>query len=208
MNIFIFIWWVVSVPLDLIAVSLSWLGSPVFALFKVTKPRTDVVKRRKKQTITLPRDYLLPIFSYVATHDNAADEWWYGMYNIDFYLKFVREWTQLDYDNSWLIRYFCRIAWIIRNPAYGFAYQVLGINYINESPEYEYVSNRLQFKIKCFTAVIFGKTLRVYNIKGDFYYSSKRKGLRCNFNLGYKAHKGFNRLMHAARFNPFRPVKN
>ena len=70
----------------------------------VSYTHLDVYKRQGKQYATFDREYLWGIFSLWATHDNAVDEGWWGLYDI----PFLANTTQADYDSSALIRYWCR----------------------------------------------------------------------------------------------------
>ncbi len=190
-----FLKWLACLPLAYASTLICWLLAPLVAVFTRREARQDVVKRQNKAIVLMDRDYLLPIFNWFTTHDNAADEWWYGMYNTDFYLKGVREWTQADYDTSWWIRYFCRLAWLYRNPAYGFAHRFLRFKRL---PGYMETRQTYQRRWCDITYIAWrnpgaGKAI---NIKGDIYLS---RGWRINFNLGYKAHKGFLNLMIADR---------
>lgn len=101
---------------------ICFLLAPLAACFVITKQRTDTVKRYGKEYRTMPRDYLQKYVYWFQTHDNAVDEWWYGVYNTDHWFAFARAWTQADYDSKRWVRWYCRLMWLWRNPAYGFHY--------------------------------------------------------------------------------------
>lgn len=146
----------------------SWVLSPITALFVFTEPRTDRVKRLDNQTLTMDRDYLIkPFFYLFQTHDNAVDEYWYGCFNKKSRFETVRNWTQKDYDSSAIIRYFCRVAWLMRNSGYGWTYLLFSIP----------VGEGFQLK-------------GIHPIWGSYYN---------DYNIGWKAHKGFPLQLYANR---------
>lgn len=111
--------WLVYFPFALAVELFCYLTNPIAALLTYREARHDWVKRLGRYEV-LQRDYLW--LSWWQTHDNAADEWWYGKYNQDHWFDFAKNWTQHDYDNSWFIRYYCRVIWLYRNNAYGWLY--------------------------------------------------------------------------------------
>jgi hypothetical protein len=42
----------------------------------------------------MPREYIVKPLYWFQTHDNAVDEWWYGVYNTTHWFSFAREWGQ------------------------------------------------------------------------------------------------------------------
>ena len=192
--------WFSLYPLSLLVSVVFRLLAPLVAIPVRHADRTDVVKRHNKKVITLKREYLLPRFSWFATFDNAADEWWYGMYNTKFWLKSVREWSQTDYNNSWLIRYFCRVAWLWRNSGYGFSQSVLGIDasntMVNDRPWHGFEQTRWYRKDN-------PSLLIAWQLKGKLWLTSK---WYLDINIGWKSHKGFTRLMYAGRIFALRKV--
>lgn len=115
------LWLLLLIPSTLLGIVCRFI-SPFACFFIYRSMREDKVKRLGKIRVTLPRDNLIPLLSGFNTHDNNTDEWWYGVYNVLFPIKRVREWTQADYDGSAFIRWFCRVMWLQRNSAYGFTY--------------------------------------------------------------------------------------
>lgn len=59
-------------------------------------------------------------FKWAVTHDASINEWWDGLYEVNHKLK--KKYTQEDFDNKVWIRWFSRMKWIQRNPAYGLAH--------------------------------------------------------------------------------------
>lgn len=152
--------------------SVSFLGrilSPIAVCFVERKLRLDTVKRLGKRQAMLLRDDLVWWLSWFGTDDNDVSEWWYGCYNADSNFAFIRNWTQSDYDNSKLIRWYCRMMWLQRNSMYTFNRKFFGIN-----PD-----SWMAWQYKADKPLWFG------------YYNS--------INIGWKAHKGIKKLMYAGR---------
>lgn len=173
---------------------LCYMLAPIVACFARTEPRYDVVKRLNKRSVLMQRDYLIKPLYWFQTHDNAVDEWWYGMYNTNHWFAFARNWTQADYDRSRVIRWYCRVMWLWRNCAYGFHYnlfsrpkEVLGQVYTAgvEVKGFWYQLNVYQksFQLQCHVPL------------GARYLS---------INIGWKAHKTTQRLLYANRIIGFR----
>jgi hypothetical protein len=173
--------WLVYFPFALAVELLCYATNWFVALFTTTDARYDYVKRLQKHEL-LERDYLVKLFYLWQTHDNACDEWWYGRYNDDDWWEKARNWTQADYDNSWWIRYYCRVKWLYRNNAYGFLFywfstpvEALGtekIIGIEDSGEFwmHYQQFKHSFKLEAQIPILF--TDRFYSL-----------------NIGWKAHR-------------------
>jgi hypothetical protein len=193
----ILLWLLCFIPALLIELA-CYLLAPFVALFVTRSPRYDVVKRLGKIKTVLNRDNLIRPLILFQTHDNACDEWWYGMYNVDHWFKFAREWTQADYDNSRFIRYYCRVMWLWRNCAYGFLYALFSrpkesagvmTSKGNENYGFWYEYKKFKSSFQFETHIpLFGKR-----------YMS--------INIGYKAHKLTERLLYANRIIGFRKYK-
>lgn len=194
-------WLAYLIPSILIEL-MCYLLAPVVALFIHSEERTDRVKRLGNATVTMQRDYLIKPLMWFQTHDNAVDEWWYGLFNDTSYFRFLREATQLDYNTSTWIRYCCRVHWLWRNCGYGFLYNLLGRDL--EVPKQK------------------STTVRVYGIKNQgLWYEYTRRlycfqleaqiplyGLRhLSINIGWKEHDGFPRALYANRIIGFRKYK-
>jgi hypothetical protein len=124
-------WFLLFIPALLVEI-LCWFTNPIACLFVRVEPRTDRVKRQGDAQVTMLREYPIKLFDLWNTHDNALDEYWHGLYNEKSWFKAVREWTQADYDNCWFKRYYCRVAWLMRNNAYGWNYKLFSLP--NDSP--------------------------------------------------------------------------
>ena len=181
-------WLAYFVPALLIEV-LAMLLTPLIALFVTTELRTDRVKRLGNQTLTMERTYLIKVFRWFQTHDNAVDEWWWGCFNESSVLAYFRDATQDKYEGSAFFRYACRVMWLWRNCAYGFSYNVFSkpldetISVIEQGdPKWKwsrFTQRRSSWKFKA-----------NYPIRDWF---------KLSVNIGWKEHKGFPKLMFADR---------
>jgi len=114
-------------PISVIVILIVWVFAPLLCLFYTREWRRDRMKRvafeRGDDPYTLydfPRQYLIKLFRWAQTHDNAVDEHFYGMFDKE------DETTLHEWHNSWYKQYLSRIEWGRRNPAYGFRFSVLG----------------------------------------------------------------------------------
>lgn len=187
------IWLIYFIPAIVIEL-LCYILAPLVACFVRTEPRHDVVKRHNKQFVTLPRDYLIKPLYWFQTHDNAVDEWWYGVYNKDHWFAFARNWTQADYDRSRFIRYYCRVMWLWRNCAYGFHYALF--------------SRQKEVLGQVYTAGVEGNgfwcQLNVYPKSFQLQCHVPLGARYLSINIGWKAHKTTQRLLYANRIIGFR----
>lgn len=187
------IWLLMFIPALAIELACYFLA-PVVAFFVTTRERTDTVKRQNREIVTMPRDYLMKWVYYFQTHDNAVDEWWYGVYNADHWFAFARAWTQADYDRSRVIRWYCRVMWLWRNCAYGFHYALF--------------SRPKEFDATVYLKGIEGKAFwyQLQLFKHSFQFECHVPiGTRyLSVNIGWKAHKTTKRLLYANRIIGFR----
>jgi hypothetical protein len=186
-------WTLYFIP-ALVVELICYATTPLVALFVRREPRLDVVKRLNKQSVLLDRDYLTTPFYLWQTHDNAVDEWWYGMYNTDHWFKFAQNWTQRDYDNSAFVRYYCRVMWLWRNCAYGWHYSLFSRPKETEAKMYERGNEDAGFwyKLSVFKSSF---QLECHIPLGPRYLS---------VNIGWKPHKTTDRLLYANRIIGFR----
>lgn len=186
------LFFVPALAIELVCYSTNWFA----AMFTTRAPRFDVVKRLDKQKVVLERDYLVGLFYLWQTHDNAVDEWWYGMYNEDHWFDFAKNWTQHDYDNSWFIRYYCRVCWLYRNNAYGWLYKLFSTPVEPLDKNYSYGvedSGKFWFNLDLFNSS--WKLEAQIPLLGKRFYS---------INIGWKAHKTMPRKLYANRVIGFR----
>lgn len=184
--------------LPAIAIELMcYILAPLVALFVTRELRTDRVKRMGNAQHTLLRDYLIKPLRWFQTHDNAVDEWWYGKFNTDHWFKFAREWTEMDYASKAWVRYYCRVMWLWRNCAYGFHYHLFG------QPR-EAWPGVLKHGIE---GKGFWHQLQLYPSSFQFECHVPLGPRYISINIGWKPHKGFDRLMYANRIFSLRKYR-
>ncbi len=188
-------------PLSLFAALFTWAFGWLIAMPYRMEYREDTVKYFNKQVKGFSREYLLGCFKWFGTHDNAADEWFWGCYWRD---TWWAGWLDTShYYNKyygWLIHYLCRVFWLYRNPAYGFAYAKLGFERetgYTEKINFYRDDNSLTWYETTVTTNPNGK--KAFKVKGYFYLT---KTFYFDVNIGWKAHDSFNRLMFAGRAVP------
>jgi hypothetical protein len=172
---------------------MCYLLAPIVACFVTSRLRTDYVKRWRVEAGTF-RDYIITSLYWFQTHDNAVDEWWYGMYNTDHWFAFARAWTQSDYDRSRFVRYYCRLMWLWRNCAYGFHYALF--------------SRPKETACRVYTRGTEGKgiwyELKIYTSSFQLECQVPLGARYLSINIGWKAHKTTERLLYANRIIGFR----
>lgn len=167
----------VEVPLTLLVV-------PIASLFVRYDVRTDKMKRvarernEPRETLyTRMREYLPLWANWFQTHDNAADELYW-----DDYENFINEKFGHLYSDSWLLRYYNRVAWHYRNKAYGFSYYVWGTAKGNDEPNV--------FEVGAEDSGELWVRIEVY--KNWFHYEAQipnGKGRYRSINIGWKSHR-------------------
>lgn len=187
--------WILYFIPALVVEVFCYLTNPIAALFTYRERRFDTVKRLGSIKATLPRDYLW--LSLWQTHDNAADEWWYGVYNEAHWFRFAQNWTQGDYDNSWWIRYYCRLMWLYRNNAYGWLYAIFS------RPK----ETALNTRVYGTEYQGFWLQLKTYPSSFQFEFQVPLGARYLSVNIGWKAHKSTERLLYANRIIGFRKYK-
>jgi hypothetical protein len=171
-----------------------YILAPIVALFITKRDRTDTVKRRNRAVVTMPREYLVKPLYWFQTHDNAVDEWWYGVYNTSHWFSFAREWGQSHYDNSWFVRYYCRVMWLWRNCAYGFHYNLFGIP----------VETNPKVYTKGVEEQTFWYELKLFKSYFHFEMQVPLGSRYLSINIGWKSHKGVPKVLYANRIIGFR----
>lgn len=196
MNIY-FKWFLYFIP-NLLITILCYLFNPIAAIFTTKRERTDRVKRLDNKQVTMQRDYLIPLFYWFQTHDNAVDEYWYGLFTETSIFPFVRNATQEQYDSNWFLRYLCRLLWMYRNCAYGFSYNLFGIEIIAEDTIKEYGVKEIGF------------WWRYRDRKNSWQFETHIplfKRVQIDINIGWKKHTGFPKVMYANRLISFKLIE-
>jgi hypothetical protein len=176
------------IPVGYFSTLLTWVLSPLIALFYYHEERTDVVKRFDKNIVTMPRQYICKFLSWFSTDDNAADEYFWGYYG------FSQSWSINEYLTSLWKQYIVRVAWLCRNPAYKFNRDILGFERLEgciETRDIWYGFERILWTNP--------NGSKAFNIKGKLNFKPFR-----DINFGWKAHKGINNLMFADRIITFK----
>jgi len=181
--------WLVTYPVSLVATLIAWVASPVLALCVRKEYRLDVVKRYGKATVGFDRYYLWKWLNWFQTHDNACDEYFWGVYGDSDKV------TVEEYEASILLRYWYRIAWLTRNPAYGFGHTVLGFPRDDAT-----ITKSKTWKTFEITTWSNADGRKAFNVKGNLFLT---KQYYLSINIGWKAHKTFTRLMQADRLISF-----
>lgn len=183
------LWVLLFIPNLLIYLACMILN-PVVALFVTKAERTDRVKQLGNKQVTMLREYLIRPLYWFQTHDNAVDEYWWGCFYKDSLFPFIRNATQEQYDNSRFLRYVCRLFWLWRNCAYGFSYHLFG-RVLDDAVSEREVGNEDS-----------GYWCRITRRRSSFQYKAHIPvcpWVHLDLNFGWKAHRGFPRVMYAAR---------
>lgn len=185
--------WILYLPLALFFTVLGHILAPLVALCVTRRLHMTTVKRLDKRKVIIARDFIIKPLYWFQTFDNAADEYWYGKYNEDapWPFHFLRGKTQAEYDESRWIRYCCRLLWLERNCAYGFMQFLLG----RPGGDWELFHEKGKEDAgywRLLTKRRYSFQLEMHVPLGFGYYNS--------VNIGWKPHKGFDRVMYAHRF--------
>lgn len=134
---------------------------------------------------------------WMQTHDNSIDALWQQPRHMERYttLRGVNpEWCR----QSPLLRWYCRMLWLIRNPAYGlanfFGYETGGNpgKVIAERGQWD--GGATNWKVTVWPGA--------WQIKAQIFYPRTRYFLRVY--IGWKSVSGMPRMMMATHINPFR----
>lgn len=172
--------WLVLLPVLLLGKLITIICAPVAALLSM---RGDA----------LPR-WLL----WMQTHDNPLDALWQQPRHMAGYA------TLAGIDPAWcrespLLRWYCRMLWLIRNPAYGLA-NVLGHETQGNPGEViarrgTWDSDSTNWKVTMWDGA--------WQVQAQLFYPFLR-GRYLRIYIGWKSVSGLSRLMFASHINPFR----
>lgn len=189
-------WSLLFIP-ALLVEAVCYFTNWIACIFIVIRERDDRVKRLGNAQFNMLREYPIGIFMLWNTHDNALDEYWWGLFNEDSWFKSVREATQEDYDNNWWLRYFCRVAWLMRNNGYGWLYKFFSVP--------------VEPIVKSYTRGIekqgFWYLLQIYKNSFKLEMQIPLGKRYFSMNIGWKEHKGFPNKLYANRIISFRKYK-
>jgi len=191
--------WALKVPVLLVLTLAAYVLAPLLAMFIVYAEESETTGHPSLFP-GKPRAFLKKWIRIWQSPDAPVDEWWYGDYELDSWRK---RYTQADYDSSAVLRWACRVAWLWRNPAYGFG-ELLGwdgtgmkILTSNGSDEDWYSGKS---SCSCWTAIN-DKGQKSFYMQIRLYFYKNR----ClDILAGYKFFSDPTTKFVAVRFNPFR----
>ena len=108
--------WALKVPVLLMLTVIAYIIAPVLAFF-IEYHEESAITGHPSLLPGTPRAFLIKPLRIWQSLDAPVDEWWYGNYELSSWRK---NYTQADYDKYAWLRWACRVAWLWRNPAYGF----------------------------------------------------------------------------------------
>lgn len=191
--------WALKVITLLVLDVITTILSPVICLFVTKEEESDVTGFPSLLPGT-PREFLIKPLRWFQSTDAPLDEYWYGDYPSK-----LKDYGQSYYDTHWWLRYYCRIIWLVRNPAYGFGTKLgfnadgLTVTYIRDE-EYKWRTGQ-----NCLSFWKFTNTkLQVgWCIRAQFYYY---KSNCLEMYLGYKilGDTVWGNKLVAMQFTPFR----
>lgn len=191
--------WAVKVPVLLFLTVIAYIIAPVLALF-VTHAEESAITGHPSLFPGKPREFLIKPLRIWQSPDAPLDEWWYGDYELD---SWRRHFTQADYDSKAWLRYLCRIAWLWRNPAYGwgekFGYNGSGLKILtSHGSDDDWYSGKSS--LSYWTAINDANEKAFYVQIRLYFYKN-----RClDILAGYKFFSDPTTKYVAIRFNPFR----
>lgn len=180
--------WLIVQPINLTMTVLTVLSSPLLALFVYNSHG---------------RERLIPPLHLLSTTDGngGVDELWRGGYHKDY--SFLKDKTVADFEGSAWLRYIARVLWIIRNPAYGIALDILGFtkdegyDIISEGGRWD--SGVTNWKL----CVASNGPFCAFSFALQWHYSDSRY---LRLWIGWKLDYPQKRVMLADHFNPMRPA--
>lgn len=146
---------------------------------------------------------VFPFLKWAVTHDAPLSAWWTDGYQKDHWLK--RRYTQGDYDTKLWIRWYSRMKWIVRNPAYGLAhslgYDQTGMNITAHRDEGELWDTG--HPNRSYYTAVNAKGQKAFMFEWQIYYY---KEMCLEIYLGWKLFRNDpdKRCMLAIRISPFR----
>ena len=147
--------------------------------------------------LSMPGDALPRPLRWMQTHDNPLDALWQQPAHMRGYE------TLIGVQPMWcaaapLLRWYCRMLWLIRNPAYGLMDR-LGLpaptqpaHIVTERGQWD--SGRTNWRIQTWPG-------GAWQVKAQLFYT---RGRYIRIYCGYKQPPGANRMMFCCHINPFR----
>ena len=162
--------WLISWPFSWLATLATWVLAPILALpLFITKIDG--------------REWLIPQVRYFQTHDAPVDEWYRSTY-----WKSCN-WLTWDFTKA-THRYLARYFWMCRNPAYGFAYHVLGVKPTQDKVVTGSVG-KWDSGVSNWEFTDWGSA---FNFRAQWFFTTN---FYLRINIGWKQHTGFAKVMLA-----------
>lgn len=173
--------WPILCPISCALTLLTWVLAPILALpIFVTKDADG-------------REWLIKPLRWFQSFDHPLDEW-----RVDKYWK-ACTWLKWDWSKA-THRYLARYFWLCRNPAYGFAQFLFGIEPKGLKTVYAYGkwdSDSSNYELTLFD--------NCFHLTAQWFFYKKRY---LRINIGWKEHTPFKKWMLATHINPFRVWSN
>lgn len=195
--------WAAKVPLLIGLSLLAYLIAPLLALF-IVKEEESTVTGYPSLVQGTPREFLQRWCRVFQTSDAPVDETYWAEYEMD---GFLQRHFRSRYFDSAAVRWAYRVAWLWRNPAYGFGellgYNGQGLKIIkSRGSDDDWYSGRSSFSY-WIGVNEFGE--KSFYVQARFYFYKNR----ClDILAGYKFFSDPTIKFVAMRFNPFRKYPN
>lgn len=194
--------WAVKVTVLVLLALIAYVIAPVLALF-VTHAEESEVTGFPSLYPGKPREFLIKQLRIWQSPDAPVDEYYYAKYEQDGWLQ--RNFC-LAYDDSMLVRWMYRVAWLWRNPAYGWG-ELLGFDGSDLKIMTSHGSDEDWYsgKSSCsYWTAVNSKGQKAFYVQIRWFFYKDR----ClDILAGYKFFSDPKTKYVAMRFNPFRQYK-
>jgi len=191
--------WAVKVPLLILLSLVAYIIAPFIAMF-ITKAEESEVTGHPSLHPGKPREFLIPLFRIWQSEDAPVDEYYWANYEPN---GWIQRTFRDKYETSAIARWAYRVAWLWRNPAYGWG-NLLGYSstgmYITSSHDNEHLWRTGVTNVSWWTARnSYSEIGWCFQMQWHFW------GKRClEIYLGYKLFADGRNKSVAMRLNPFR----
>jgi hypothetical protein len=191
--------WAVKVPLLIFLSLVAYIIAPIIACF-ITHAEESETTGHPSLFPGKPREFLIPFFRIWQSEDAPVDEYYWANYEPN---GWIQRHFRDKYETSSFARWLYRVAWLIRNPAYGFGnklgYSSTGM-YFTVSHDNEHLWRKGITNVSWWVARnSYSETGWCFQMQWHYW------GERClEIYLGYKLFADGRNKSVAMRFNPFR----
>ena len=113
--------WIFFAPVLLLGKLAVYPLAPIFALPPfVRMAEESETTGYPSQWPGKPRAFLIPALMWAQTHDDCLDAYWTAKR----FGRWIERYSQEYFDTHWWLRYYCYVAWLWRNSAYGLAHSL------------------------------------------------------------------------------------